>query len=104
MFKSTCPKCSKKFWKFKQRTEKCKWYQVAKINIHCPSCNAKLRFTKKSKIWESVLKFTLVPFWLIVIFGGWPEIPIIAKLLISTFSVVLLLLFIRYHEFEVENN
>ena len=106
MFKSICPKCNHKFWNAKQRIGKTnKWYHLNKINIHCPSCGALLIFSKKSKKWNSALKFIVVPFWLIISIGVWPENTLLlVKLSSLIITFILFVLFVKYHEYETENN
>ena len=108
MFKSACPSCNHIFWKPELKTEreisKYKWYQVAKHNKHCPSCHVKLGITKNTKKWNMALNYILVPFWFIVILGGWPEGTTNAVKWVCIFiSIVLIVLSLKYHEYKIEN-
>ena len=108
MFKSICPSCNHIFWKPELKTEKeiskYKWYQIAKHKKHCPNCHVKLGDSKKSKRWNVILNFIIVPFWLVIILGGWPEgTTSTIKWLFIIGSVAFLVLSIKYHEYKIEN-
>ena len=78
MIKYKCPSCKNSFWQPMQKTEKeyssYKWYQFAKMKFYCPHCHVKLRETEKSKKLYKVWLIIFIPFMVLSLVTGWPEV------------------------------